>query len=266
MHKLFLDCLLAHMDGVLAQFEATRGIDHKYQKGFARQALMQTAVEPWFGPSVAIGSGFVINAISNIHDQRGHTSNECDNVLFWPDQMPNMMLGGSSGPSLFPIEGVAAVVEVKSCLTTTELRSALKKLPDATQMNLCSGFRPDPETGGYPGGINFTFPLACILAFESDVAKSTLVDTLEQNTDAWDIACVLGENGGVFFTNGIVGQKQMHTVEYPDDSSPRFLLADFSVLIRDGIQQLHLERMAQAPALRPYVSVINIPPHPESAG
>ena len=91
-----------------------------------------------------------------------------------------------------------------------------------------------------------------------------MTDTLEENIDAWDIACVLGENGGVFFTNGIVGQKQMTTVKFPDDSSPRFLLADFSVLLRDSIQQLHLERLAQAPGLRPYVSMINILPNPEN--
>ena len=139
MHKLFLDSLLAHMKGVMAHFEATRGIDHRYQKGFAREALVKTAIEPWFGPSVSIGSGFVINSYTNLDDQRGGTSSECDNVIFWPDLMPNLILGGTGGPSLFPIEGVASVVEVKSKLTTTELRNALESLPTSTRLKMLSG-------------------------------------------------------------------------------------------------------------------------------
>ena len=147
MHKLFLDSLLAHMKGVMAHFEATRGIDHRYQKGFAREALVKTAIEPWFGPSVSIGSGFVINSYTNLDDQRGGTSSECDNVIFWPDLMPNLILGGTDGPSLFPIEGVASVVEVKSKLTTTELRNALESLPTSTRLKMLSGLPSSSPLG-----------------------------------------------------------------------------------------------------------------------
>lgn len=256
MHKLFLDCLLAHMEGVLAQFESTRGIEHRYQKGFARQALVQTAIEPWFGPSVSIGSGFVINAVYSVDDQRGQTSTECDNIIYWPDLMPSMLLGGRTGPRLLPIEGVAAVVEVKSKLTTKGLQSALEKLPAATRMNLCSGLRPDPNTGIFPGTLETKYPLACILAFESDVSKATLVAALERDLGCWDVVCVLGENGGVFFTTE--GVKKSKMVEFPDHLSRPHLLADFSVLLRDRIQQLRLERISEAPQLRPYVSKIDL--------
>ena len=260
MHKLFLDSLLAHMKGVMAHFEATRGIDHRYQKGFAREALVKTAIEPWFGPSVSIGSGFVINSYTNLDDQRGGTSSECDNVIFWPDLMPNLILGGTGGPSLFPIEGVASVVEVKSKLTTTELRNALESLPTSTRLKMLSGL-PSSSPLGQRTGTNFaTPPIACILAFESDVAYDTLFKTLDENCNSWDIACILGGNGGVFFVDSDGEHRRMHAVQFPDDPSDECLLADFSVLIRDQIQQLRISRLAQAPSLRPYVSIIHLGP------
>ena len=83
MHELFRENLVAHMKGVMSKFEATHGIEHRYQKGFAREALVKTAIEPWFGPGVAIGSGFVITSIGSIDDQEGQTSAECDNIIYW---------------------------------------------------------------------------------------------------------------------------------------------------------------------------------------
>ena len=265
MHLDFLKSLIAHMENVINHFEATRGIGHAYQKGAAREALARTAIEPWFGPSVAIGSGFVINAINNPSDQRGLTSTECDNVIYWPDLMPKLTLGLTDGPSLFPIEGVAAVVEVKSNLTKKELEETLKKLPTAVRVNMCSGFPRDIESGQHMGGIPITFPFGCLLAFQSEVAQSTLVEILENNLNNWDIVCVLGDNGGVFYIEDTIVKRQMFTVQFPDDSSPPILLGDFSVLLRDKIQMLHLERVRQAPSLRPYISIVNLP-QPQMGG
>ena len=262
MHKLFVDSLLAHMKGVLAHFEASRGIDHRYQKGFAREALVKTAIEPWFGPNVSIGSGFVINAVTSMSDHTGSTSTECDNVIFWPDLMPNLILGGSGGPSLFPIEGVASVVEVKSKLTTAELRKALNSLPTATKLTMLSGTPASSPLGTRPGAIQYTRPFGCILAFESDVAYETLYQMLDENLDSWDIACVLGGNGGVFFVAADENGRRMEAVNFPQNDADDYLLTDFSVLIRDQIQQLRIARLAQAPSLRPYVSEIHLGPGP----
>jgi hypothetical protein len=201
----------------------------------------------------------VINAITSPTDQRGTTSPECDNVIYWPDLMPKLTLGVHSGPSLFPIEGVAAVVEVKSRLTKKELYETLAKLPKAVHMNMCSGFPRDEITGNHEGGVPLTFPFGCLLAFSSEISKATLVEALESNLTSWDIVCVLGDNGGVFYMEDNFVTRQMFTVQFPDDASPPTLLGDFSVLVRDRIQMLHLERKRQAPSIRPYVAKVNLP-------
>ena len=95
------------MAGTIGKFVATRSMKHPREKGTIREALAAGVVRPWFGPSVMVGTGFVIDRI-------GGESLQCDNVLYWPDVQPATALGGEDGPRLFPIEGVASVVEVKS--------------------------------------------------------------------------------------------------------------------------------------------------------
>jgi len=78
MHTLLRNYMLAHMKGVLVKFQATAEISHGGEKGAAREALSSTAISPWFGPGVSIGTGLVI-------DRNGETSKQSDNVLYWPD-------------------------------------------------------------------------------------------------------------------------------------------------------------------------------------
>jgi hypothetical protein len=228
MHPLFRSYMLAHMEGVLHKYRATRALVHHGQKGAAREALAASAVRPWFGPAVAIGTGIVI-------DNTGKESRQCDNVLYWPDIQPAIPLGGTDAPHLFPIEGVAAVVEVKSTLTTSELASALDNVFSACRsMRITSGAPMNPE--GKRLGHPVLLPAPAILAFDSDVAVSTLKATLADNEQKWATVCVLGGNGGVYLrtmTGSIV------EVPAPDDAAR--LLA-FSVHLRDNIQDARATR------------------------
>lgn len=231
MHTLFRENLVAHMNGVISKFEATKGIEHRYQKGFAREALVQTAIEPWFGPSIAIGSGFVITSAASRDDDTGKTSPECDNVIYWPDMMQRLVLGGEYGPCLFPVEGVAAVVEVKSMLTTAELRSSLSKLKSATRPNVFSVYMHDQFDVG-----KVLFPLSCVLAFDSNIAKETFQTMLKDHIQSWDAVCVLGGKSiGVYFRDR---KGEFVEPQFGDNPSPACLLADFSV------QSTHLKKIS----------------------
>ena len=85
MHSLFRNYMLAHMAGVIAKFRATSAMQHEGQKGTAREALAASVVRPWFGRSVEIGTGTII-------DRHGMNSRLSDNVLYWPDVQPAIVL------------------------------------------------------------------------------------------------------------------------------------------------------------------------------
>ena len=143
MHDLFRNYILAHVAGVIGKFKATVAIKQPGVKGAAREALAASVVSPWFGPSVKIGTGIII-------DRHGANSLQSDNVLYWPDVQPPTVLGGEGGPRLFPVEGVASVVEVKSTLTTTELRGALDNLRSSCR-SLVLGSGGPHGRDGVPG-------------------------------------------------------------------------------------------------------------------
>lgn len=238
MHALFRDYMLAHMAGVLGKFRATNAITHRGEKGTIREALAAGIVRPWLGPSVKIGTGFVIQ-------QHGGQSLQCDNVLYWPDVQPPTALGGEEGPCLFPVEGVASVVEVKSKLTTSELQGALANVRSSCRaLRLASG--ASMELTGYQMPHPTIPPFSCILAFESEVASNTLIDTLKLNRDAWDLVCVLGMKGGLY-----AGLRSGDPTDCGISDDLERLLA-FSVILRDNIQ--HARASRGTPTLQNYVT------------
>lgn len=242
MNPQFHSHLIAHMTGVLAKFRSSGLITHAGEKGRAREALVAAAIEPWFGPSVSIGSGFII-------DSFGNSSRQADNVIFWPDVQPQALLGGhSSGPGVFPIEGVAATVEVKSKLTTAELSSAIDNLNSVRKLQALSSAPMD--SNGDRQAHFFINTLLSIVAFESDVAFDTLKKTLV-GSEVWDSVCVLGEKGGLF----VRGRNSKRLQLLPPSASDEQKLAVFSIITRDNIQNSRLYRLTAG--LESYVDYDN---------
>jgi len=234
--------MLAHMAGVIAKYHGTDKITQMPQKGAAREALAATIIEPWFGPSLRVGTGFAI-------DSYGNTSPQCDTVLYWPDVQPSIAMGGISGPGLFPIESVASIIEVKSTLTKTDLIGALDNVNYGCHgLKMKSGSLIDER--GYQAPHVAGDPYACILAFKSVLARDTLEDILLQSTDKWDAVCVLGENGGLYAREK-VARKIAGPLVVSHDTDEERLLA-FSVTQRDSIQ--HLKHRRGIPSLASYVT------------
>jgi len=227
----FNDHVLCHMAGVIAKYEATKSINHAGEKGSAREAMIAAAIEPWFGPSVANGSGFVIDAL-------GQKSLQCDNVFYWPDLQPRLSLGHEiRGPGLFPVEGVAAVVEVKSTLTTTELSGAINNLEKTNCLQALSTAQQDDS--GYKKAHYQISHCTSIVAFNSVVSYDTLISSLKDHS-SWDLVCVLGCKGGVF-----ANSRNGDLLELlPSETSDVRKLSTYSILLRDHIQNARTYRTA----------------------
>jgi hypothetical protein len=144
---------------------------------------------------------------------------------------------------------VAAVVEVKSKLTTKNLDEAIGNLHSSCRGLEFGSGAPITDEKGYRPPHTFTSPCACILAFDSEVATERLTETLKVAARVWDIVCVLGEKGGLY----VVGQHGNQVCCGLHENAERLLT--FSVLLRDNVQNIRASR--GTPPLEHYVAQIN---------
>ncbi|WP_347059520.1 DUF6602 domain-containing protein [Blastococcus sp. HT6-30] len=157
-------------------------ISHPGERGRAREHILTQFLRQIVPKAFDIETGFVI-------DTRGGQSLQQDLIIVRRDYHPVFTVGGIN---FFPVEGVAAVVEVKSGLSTTTLVEALRnaasvKLLDRTASG--SNYLVIGGPGGFPAhALNPQFVVdpdnhqhqifSLIVAARLDVKMETLVDRL----------------------------------------------------------------------------------------
>ncbi len=107
-------------------------LEHGTLIGTAREFLIKRVLKSILPPSIHIGTGKIIDAY-------GKASKQIDVVLF-DSRFPLFEI--HSGVGMYPIEGVIAVIEVKSTLTRRELFNALENT--RSLINLTPGIERAP--------------------------------------------------------------------------------------------------------------------------
>ena len=127
--------------------QKTAQLSHPGEKGAAREDVVRAFLSDHLPKRYAIGSGFVVDAA-------GRVSRQIDIVLY--DHLATPVFPVVDRTGIFPVEGVAGVVSVKSHLDAKALR-------DATD-NLLSVLRLDKLAGGKRtvlfGGVHSPFAIA----------------------------------------------------------------------------------------------------------
>lgn len=95
----------------------TSQISHRATKGHVREEIVRDFLREYLPPSLGIGSGIVLSSVDSEQE-----SKQIDVVIYDKNNCP--MLFNLSGVQLFPIEMVYCVIEVKSRLTSSELKKA----------------------------------------------------------------------------------------------------------------------------------------------
>lgn len=95
--------------------------------GSAREHPARTQLEKMMPPSVAIGSGLLI-------DSYGGVSRQQDIVMFERDYCPTFSINETPEATYYPIETTIAVGEVKSSLDTASLTDAFEKIVSAKKL------------------------------------------------------------------------------------------------------------------------------------
>lgn len=103
--------------------------------GSSRENATRKKLESVFPPYIGVGTGCVI-------DTFGYTSKQTDVILFEKDICPVFSINDTQETTYYPCEGVIAVGEIKSTLTTEELKKSFKNI---ASIKSCQRFYPTNE-------------------------------------------------------------------------------------------------------------------------
>jgi len=84
-------------------------MDHDGTKGFFREHFIKTLIDKMLPLHIGAGSGIIV-------DEYGNQSSQCDVILYDKRILPPFLSYGST--SVYPIQSVLAVIEVKSGITS----------------------------------------------------------------------------------------------------------------------------------------------------
>lgn len=114
--------LKAHLDNkeniLVSQSKGARITGHPLHKGTPRESFIHEFLKEHLPSTISIGTGEIIDSNS----KPGESRNQYDLILYRNDY-PKLNIGGNI--HAFLIESVVATIEVKSKLTSTELRKAI---------------------------------------------------------------------------------------------------------------------------------------------
>jgi hypothetical protein len=139
--------------------QITAEIEHRGEKGTAREDIIKAFVSQYLPDSFGIARGIIIDADD-------HQSNQQD--VFVYDKSVTPKLWNTDNVSIVPIECVRVIVEVKSVLTTAELVKAVENVISVRSMKRT-----------YLGGYNIPqYPFGLVFAYESQITLDKQIETI----------------------------------------------------------------------------------------
>jgi len=123
--------MLTYFEGVskrmLNEFkEITIAVNYPLRRGESREDVLRDFLKKYLPKKYSVGKGIVFNSI-------GESSRELDIVIY--DNLECPLLYNENNVQFFPIEGIYAVVEVKSNLGREELKDAVGKVESIKKLS-----------------------------------------------------------------------------------------------------------------------------------
>ena len=113
MNTLYRDLILTRVKDVVEQARALQAVEHRGLEGQLREMLIRRLFQPLLPSDIGAGTGKIVSAFGQISKQQ-------DVVLFDKRILPPLLFEEPAG--IFPVESVLYAIEVKSVLTSSELR------------------------------------------------------------------------------------------------------------------------------------------------
>ena len=133
------DMLRAAAQQMWVDFDRAAQVSHPGEKGRAREDALRSFLADYLPGRFGVGTGFVIDATQR-------ASAQMDVAIFDKASAPVFKI--SESVQLFPVESVAAVLQVKSFLSGSELDSAMVNLESAIELDRFTGMQFSAMMGG----------------------------------------------------------------------------------------------------------------------
>ncbi len=200
-----------------ADFELlSNQLSHSLSKGEAREFVLKELLRQYLPARLGVEKGFVISSISS-----EASSKQIDIIIY--DKLNTPVLYGAENMRIFPVEGVYAVIEVKSYLNENNLRESIENVRSVKAMTKNAFVPPSgpiinhfnlygKQTQYFPV-LGFVFAYTSIIDFsklKNVIVKSDDMIRLEMNIDS---VCVLSSLiiANAFQDKNVVVNKEPNT-------------------------------------------------------
>lgn len=123
---------------LIDEFEEARQATTSQLIGEAIETPVRRRLEQVLPRGIAVGSGCVI-------DSYGNCSRQQDVVLYERDICPVFSINNTPQSTYYPCEGVMAVIEVKSSLSSAELKDSFEKIASVKRLRRFDVYSSGPE-------------------------------------------------------------------------------------------------------------------------
>lgn len=207
------DIIKARFNHIIDLFDLTAQIDHTVEKGGFREYFVSQLIRPLIPNHFGIGTGIII-------DHRGRQSPQIDLLIY--DRRTLQPIFEADNRGIYPIDSVIAVIEIKTKLTSTDLRTlektALCFLPGEHPESLyivTPGTMENPDDPIHP---LTKYPIYSIFAYTSDAAGREEGDRIKDycNDISWRGFRLIGvADKGIWKFND--DANDFERVEYEED-------------------------------------------------
>lgn len=195
MNAAYRAIFVSRIAAAIGAAKATADVTHTGVKGTIREILIRDLFRPLLPSDVGIGTGQIATAMGELSPQQ-------DVIIYNRRILPPVLFEETTG--IFPVESVLATVEVKTTLTSGELRAAYENAKTVQHYSYLSGGRI--KEGEQPILHNVKKVISTIFALNSDLAVGGKTE-LERFTELYigddppvRAICVSGR-GYWFYTN-----------------------------------------------------------------
>jgi len=167
-------------------------MSHEVLKGRVREIAVQNLFEPLLSPDFQVGTGTIV-------DKHGKPSTETDLIIYSKKLLPPILYSERFGT--FPLDCCLATVEIKSKLTSTELKKTIKNASIMQKLKY-SSYRLDNKTKR----LSTAVVTRTLFAFESDLSQKNEFERYQESDSGWQKCpviksfCVIDRGMWVFNT------------------------------------------------------------------
>lgn len=153
--------------------------DHRGIEGAIREIALKECIEPFLTESFRVNSGKII-------DSEGNQSRQVDLIIYRKKLIPPILISPELG--FFPVESVKYAIEVKSKVTSSNLKDCIEN------------FKSIQNLKSYPKSMEHPLPVTVLFGFDSDINSSDLTrlsKNIYKNSPLTTV-CILGKGYWLF--------------------------------------------------------------------